>query len=203
MNRKRFKARPLFALFFLGAFFLLLTVFCNLPCRYPFYADSPEAVYGVSEEEAAKFQVPAWRMRIMSTDALARSMIDNPLVDKLPLDYQNLTSSDPYEPPASEGDATALLSRFVRELRRREDAGQVLWKIYRQMPLYGERDPELVNITRWDLLELLLAQPEFTGGFSPAEQNRLEETVREKQRELEEAGYQRPVSYFFSQRPEQ
>ena len=79
-----------FALLLLGGF-LFLSVFCNLPYRYPVYPGTPEWETLEVEERWEIGHVPLFRIRMMSTNALLCTFLTHhelfiPLSNGYPLD---------------------------------------------------------------------------------------------------------------------
>ena len=176
--------KRVFALLLLGGF-LFLSVFCNLPYRYPAYPGTPEWETLEVEERWEIGHVPLFRIRMMSTNALLCTFLTHHEL------FMPLSNGYPLDPTYWMGKGYSAendeLYPMVRELLSRPDAGEVLLRTYQAMPLYPP-DDELSNTDKLVWMEFLLTLPPVKNQFTKEEQAEIDAAAEKKIQQRVKAG---------------
>ena len=170
----------------IGGYFIYLHI---SPVSYPDTTKIP----AMERREAC--EISQFRIQIMSTKALAKSLLCYPL---LYLEFDD-SFYYPYESwlePVTDHSVQRTIQQCVQELRTRKDAGKVLLELYRVMPVYTIGS-EIPNVAELNTLDVLLGQKDFWGKLTADEQAEVEKLVDSKLAERKQLGLAPSKCYFY------
>lgn len=173
---------------FLIIVFITLTIFANIPYTVPkSYTISELIELERDDSENNPAEIPKYRLRIMTTDALLYSFLNHPylslsLVQGHPLDLTYWQGTDLNQ-------SSDPLWYYVAELMRRKDFSEVILKAYQHVPSLFQHGLSPYDVEKLSWLEFLLVTPQSQKEIIGNERKNLDRLVDCKVRERVKSGY--------------